>query len=98
MNRIPSWLLVSLVAMSGILFTTSGCQPKAEPTRETIADEMPSLSPVDLSEGERLQVIATTSIVADVVGEVGRDRIDLTQILFRRQFLTIQRACAIRQE
>jgi len=42
---------------------------------------MPSLSPVALGQGERLQVVATTSIVADVVRNVGGDRIDLTTLI-----------------
>jgi len=46
-----------------------------------LADEMPPLSPVPLGEGEKLQVIATTSIVADVVKNIGGDLIDLTTLI-----------------
>lgn len=42
---------------------------------------MSELSAVSLSEGEKLRVIATTNIVADVVANVGGDRIELTGLL-----------------
>ena len=42
---------------------------------------MPLLSPVTLGEGERLRIVATTSIVADVVRNVGGERIDLTTLI-----------------
>jgi ABC-type Zn uptake system ZnuABC Zn-binding protein ZnuA len=38
-------------------------------------------SPVSLGGGERLKVVATTSIVADVVDHIGGDRIDLTRLM-----------------
>jgi ABC-type Zn uptake system ZnuABC Zn-binding protein ZnuA len=44
-------------------------------------DEMPSLAPVSLGEGEKLRVVATTSVVADVVSRVGGDHLDLTVLL-----------------
>jgi ABC-type Zn uptake system ZnuABC Zn-binding protein ZnuA len=43
--------------------------------------EIPELSPISLGGGEKLKVVATTSIVADVVSNVGGDRIALTQLI-----------------
>ena len=42
---------------------------------------LPELEAVTLADGERLRVVATTSIVGDVVAQVGRDAIDLTVLL-----------------
>lgn len=43
--------------------------------------EAPKLEAVALAEGERLRVVATTSIVGDVVAQVGGDAIDLTVLM-----------------
>jgi ABC-type Zn uptake system ZnuABC Zn-binding protein ZnuA len=39
------------------------------------------LTPVTLSEGERLRVVATTSVIGDLAARVGGDRIDLTTLV-----------------
>ena len=43
--------------------------------------ETPELRPVALDAGEKLRVVATTGIVADVVRNVGGDAIDLAQLM-----------------
>ena len=45
------------------------------------ADEMPVLAPVALGQGEKLKVVASTSIVADVVQQVGGERIALIALM-----------------
>jgi len=45
------------------------------------ADQIPALAPVPLGEGESLRVVATTSIVGDVLADVGGDLIELTVLL-----------------
>jgi manganese/iron transport system substrate-binding protein len=81
-----NWLLTILVMMTVTALTASGCQPRGMPTPNHAAHvehehEMPELSAVTLGEGERLQIVATTSIVADVVANVGGDLIDLTALM-----------------
>ena len=44
-------------------------------------DSLPALTPVDLAEGSRLQVVASTNIIADVVAKVGGDRIDIFSLI-----------------
>ena len=79
MKRITGSALGFLVVL--VLLAASGCQCEATSGRERPADEMPALSPAALGEGEKLRVVATTSIVADVVQNIGGDRIDLTALL-----------------
>lgn len=47
----------------------------------TAPAELPVLAAVDLGNGDKLQVVATTNIVADVVSQVAGDRIDLYAML-----------------
>lgn len=76
------WLLVVVVG----LVLSVGCQGGSEEERPAGAAEeavlqLPQLAPVDL-EGERaLRVVATTSIIGDVVGQVGGEAIALTTLM-----------------
>ena len=44
-------------------------------------DSLPALTPVNLAEGSRLQVVASTNIIADVVAKVGGDSIDIFSLI-----------------
>jgi manganese/iron transport system substrate-binding protein len=86
MKRIGRPLLVATATLSILLFAASGCRSSVVATEEHAhehehLDEMPALSAVDLKESERLQVVATTNIVANVVQNVGGDLIDLKTLM-----------------
>jgi ABC-type Zn uptake system ZnuABC Zn-binding protein ZnuA len=73
------------------LFLVAGCQPTPGPVSgELEADDraavvyltfIAELTPAGLGGGERLRVFATTSIVGDVVAQVGGEAIELTVLL-----------------
>ncbi len=48
---------------------------------DTDAGAVTSLAAVNLASGEKLKVVATTSLVADVVSAVGGDKVDLTRLM-----------------
>lgn len=87
MKRIIRWIFIAMVVSSALLFTASGCRPATvvttehEEEHEHPTDGMPPLSLAPLRQGERLKVVATTSIVADVVQNVGGDLINLTMLM-----------------
>ena len=76
-----TWNPVRLVALLLLALIASACDagnnetPAAVPTLT-----LPQLQPVPLA-GRKLRVVATTSIVGDVVGQVGGDAIALTTLI-----------------
>jgi ABC-type Zn uptake system ZnuABC Zn-binding protein ZnuA len=79
-------LLLAALALAGCSTptpTTSGAATD-EHAHESAAgalDALSTLSPVSLGAGEKLRLVATTNIVADVVRQVGGDHIELTALL-----------------
>jgi zinc/manganese transport system substrate-binding protein/manganese/iron transport system substrate-binding protein len=67
-------VLLSWAAACGSPRRGEGAVP---PGGDTIA----ALEPAPLGAGEKLQVVATTNIVADVVRQVGGDRVDLVTLM-----------------
>ncbi len=86
MHRITRRIVLAVVAILPLLTLTS-CGRGADRDRAPAvpsgakAEGLPELSPVALSNGERLRVVATTSVVADVVAQVGGDHIELTTLM-----------------
>jgi ABC-type Zn uptake system ZnuABC Zn-binding protein ZnuA len=70
------WLLLFLMLLA------AGCQSSAIEGGDGLASlALPELQPVALADGERLQVIATTSILGDVVSQVGGDATALRTLI-----------------
>lgn len=86
-------LLLFALILAGCAAATDPSAPTAateaapaDPTAATehaeeSEDHHPALTPVTLAAGEKLRVVATTNLVADVVGRVGGDAIDLIGLL-----------------
>lgn len=69
-----------------LVMTVLGCTPASGTPPSVGAGEfkftpLAELGPASLAPGERLRVVATTSIVGDVVGQVGGEAIDLRRLM-----------------
>lgn len=75
-------VMMSLATMLGACGAARG-HGALEPglTAGGSAGSIAELGPVELAAGERLRVVATTSLVADVVRHVGAEAVDVTQLL-----------------
>jgi ABC-type Zn uptake system ZnuABC Zn-binding protein ZnuA len=79
-----SWLVV-------VAWTFSACKPAQAPipgetpVQPTIVNDQAAktaeLTPIELHAGQRLRVVATTNIVADIVWQVAGDAVELSQLL-----------------
>jgi len=78
---VQCWIrrLFGLVLVLPLALGLVGCGSllEATPFEEATPDVLPALTATHLSGQERLRVVATTSLVADVVQQVGGDTIDL---------------------
>jgi ABC-type Zn uptake system ZnuABC Zn-binding protein ZnuA len=76
------WVMGVLASLAASL-SLAACAPAASAQDENAGQEMtlPTVAPVELGEGERLRVVATTGIIGDVVGNVGGKAIDLTVLI-----------------
>ncbi len=89
-----SWL-ISMSVLIVYIFFVVGCSGRQAQSETAVSDTasiqteseaaadmlmLPELEPVELN-GERLRVAATTSIIGDVVAQVGGDAIDLTVLI-----------------
>jgi ABC-type Zn uptake system ZnuABC Zn-binding protein ZnuA len=81
MNKVPG-VILSLLGF--LVFLASACvphQPDAGGAAESYLTSIDELGPVSLPSGAKLRVVATTSIVGDVVAQVGGDQIETQQLI-----------------
>lgn len=75
------YMLVSLVGVL-VIAALSGCSQSSGSQQPAPGGmSLPELGPVELADGERLRVAATTSILGDVVRQIGGDLIELTVLM-----------------
>lgn len=74
----PRLRLITILALVGALVCACATLAPA-----AVSSEVPALSPVALGAEEKLRAVATTSIVADVVANIGGDYVALTALLPR---------------
>jgi ABC-type Zn uptake system ZnuABC Zn-binding protein ZnuA len=76
------WITRAVGALLLVVILTAGCGGGgASAPSAPASDQVPTLTPVALGAGEHLQVVATTSFVADVVRTIGGDRVDVIELM-----------------
>ena len=78
--RLPSARRLALLLLVSLAIPAAGCgfRPSAGGAAYTA---LASLQPVDLTPGERLRVVATTSLLADVVSQVAGEAAEVTSLI-----------------
>lgn len=74
-------LLAACVAPAAPVAQTGNESTVSAESHTDEGDLLPELTALTLADGEKLQVVATTNLVADVVGQIGGDAIDLYSLL-----------------
>jgi ABC-type Zn uptake system ZnuABC Zn-binding protein ZnuA len=70
------YLSIIVIALLSLAAQCGSNQPDSSSTLETM-----EFSAIELADGEKLNIVATTNIVADIVRNVGGDKINLTELL-----------------
>jgi len=74
-KKVRDFAFASFAVFVSFVVLATACAPTPTPEGEA------TLTPVPLASGERLRVVATTTIVGDVVAQVGGEAIELTVLL-----------------
>lgn len=74
-------LLTACAAPAAPVAQTSDAPAVSEEPHTDEGDHLPELAALNLADGEKLRVAATTNLVADVVGQIGGDAVDLRSLL-----------------
>lgn len=78
-RRMARWIFLMLLLLAGC--QAGGAGGDTPEAGELAPLTLPELEPAALAEGQRLQVVATTNVIGDVVSQVGGEAIDLETLI-----------------